>query len=155
MRMRKGMRRDGATEAGGRGQETGGRGLLDRSTEVPKSNGNRAEDRPGKTSPFHISACGPMLACGPRRILRAEACTSSYLWLPAYLLPVLLVYKEPRASISIPQSPKQTPRKQLCEVCSSRTHFPYRLLLDQLASSGPCSRTRLPRSVSLTLSLLK
>lgn len=153
--MRKGMRRDGATEAGGRGQETGSRGLLDRSTKVPKSNRNRAEDRPGKTSPFHSRACGTMLACGLRHILRGEACTSLYLRLPAHFLPVLLVYNEPRASIPIPQSPKQTPRKQLCQVCSSGAHFPYWLLLDQLAYSGPCSRTRLPRSVSFTLSLLK
>lgn len=131
---------------------------LNRCPKVPKSRGNSAED--------NLAALPVLLICSalwghvdlwPKKHLQERSLHQPTAPnRPPTPFPVPPVSSEPRASISILQPPKQTPRKQLCEVLSLGTFSPHRLLLpDKLICSWPCSPPRLLCSVSFGLSLLK
>lgn len=97
---------------------------------MPNSSGNRAEGQPGKTNSFSEQCLWGRVDLWPVPGGTWKSSSSP--------LPVALIFREPWAGDAIPTSPKQTPRKQRCEVLAVETRFPHRLQrLDELTCSWP------------------
>lgn len=95
---------------------------------MPNSSGNRAEGQPGKTNSFSEQCLWGHVDLRPVPGGTWKSSSSP--------LPVALIFREPWAGDAIPTSPKQTPRKQRCEVLAVETRFPHRLQrLDELTCS--------------------